>query len=158
MDQFFQTINQLLSEELEWFETVKPKDEACCLLLPQCAFSAAADVQHIWTAASEPGLERIKLAARVSKRFEIEHWLPYKGGARAWIDSDGRVFDHRGARHGVAPFPRAWKFSYQVMPGFHFDVTSRASRAFRLHSSDGGQHSKAGTGHINIDPHGYVRD
>jgi hypothetical protein len=83
--------------------------------------------------------------------------LPNSGGARVWVDSDSKAFDHRGARHGVAPFPRAWKFSYQVVPGFHFDVSSRVSRAFCVHASDGRRHDVLGSRHLNIDPHGWVR-
>ena len=157
MDQLFEAINEFLSEELEWINTVKPHDESCCLLLPESAFSAAADVRHLWTAAAEAGVERIRFAARASERFKCRHWLPHQNGSRGWIDSDDRVFDHRGARHGVAPFPRAWKFSYQVVPGFHFDVTSRVSRAFHVHAFDGRRHAVSQPGHINIDPHGYVR-
>ncbi len=157
MDQFFEAINEFLGEELEWINTVKPHDESCCLLLPECAFSAAADVRHLWTHAAEAGIERIRLAARASKQFKLRHWSPHKSGSRGWIDSENRVFDHRGARHGVAPFPRAWKLSYQVAPGFHFDVTSRVSRAFQVHASDGRRHAVSQSGHINIDPHGYVR-
>lgn len=153
IDEFLQHIESVLVEEIEWIKTVKPTDESRCLLLPECAFSAAADVRHLWTAATEPGIERIRLAARVSERFATTHWR----GPRAWIDSDGRVFDHRGARHGVAPFPRAWKFSYQVPTGFHFDVTSRDSRGVSLRAFDGHRHSVSSSGHINIDPHGYVR-
>jgi hypothetical protein len=158
MERFLDAINLLLNEELEWSETVKPKDDSCCLLLPECTFSAASEVRHIWTAASERGTERIKLAARACKRFQTVHWLTHRNGSRAWIDSVDRVFDHRGARHGMAPFPRQWKFSYQATPGFHFDVTSRSSRDFIVHASDGDRYPRPGSGHVNIDPHGYVRD
>ena len=157
MDQFFGTINEFLSEEIEWINTVKPHDESCCLLLPECAFSAAADVRHLWTAAAEAGIERIRLAARARERFKLRHWLPQKNRSRRWIDGDDRVFDHRGARHGVAPFPRAWKLSYQAAPGFHFDVTARVSRAFHVQAFDGRRQAVSQPRHINIDPHGHVR-
>jgi hypothetical protein len=157
VNNFFGVINQFLSEELEWIETVKPRGESCSLLLPQCSFSAAAGVGHLWTAATEAGIERIRLAARVREQFESTHWSARRNGARAWTDVDGRVFDHRGPRHGVAPFPRGWKFSYEVVVGFHFDVTSRDSRAFHVVASDGHRHAAREDGHINIDPHGYVR-
>jgi hypothetical protein len=157
LNEFFEIINRFLGEELEWAETVKPRDESYCLLLPQCAFSAEAKVAHLWTAATEAGIERVRLAARASKKFETTHWLPRNSGPRAWIDTNGRVFDHRGARHGLAPFPRGWKFSYQVVPGFHFDVTSNFSRPFHVDAVDGRRHAAIVDAHINIDPHGYVR-
>ena len=157
MPQFFDTISEVLTEELEWSNNVKPRDESCCLLLPECAFTACADVKHLWTAASLPGMERIRLAARAREQFRDRHWLPRSGGARVWTDADDRAFDHRGARHAVAPFPRAWKFSYQVMPGFHFDVMSTASRPFSVQDHDARWHRARGHGHINIDPHGWIR-
>src|SRR5258708_4932083 len=73
MEQFLNAVNSFLQEELEWAETVQPKDNSSCLLLPECAFSAAADVQHISAAASERGIERIKLAARGCYRFDATH-------------------------------------------------------------------------------------
>ncbi len=157
IDDLFEAINSILCEELEWTETVRPRDLSCCLLLPECAFSAAPTVRHIWTAATEAGIERIKLAARASERFGNLHWLPRKNSARGWIDTDGRIFDHRGALHGIAPFPWSWKFSYQMVDGFHYDVTSRDSRIFKISGADGSRHPALASGHINIDPHGHVR-
>src|SRR6266850_8182472 len=157
MGRFFQAINGVLDEELEWIDTVKPRDESSCLLLPECAFSAATAVRHLWTAATEAGIERIRLAARASERFGDMHWLSDQSGARSWIDIENRVFGHRGALHGVAPFPRSWKFSYRLLDGFHYDVTSRDSRAFHIKGPSGSRHTGSGHGHINIDPHGYVR-
>jgi hypothetical protein len=157
MPKFFGRISECLSEEAVWIDEVKPKDESCCLLLPSCAFSAKSEVRHLWTAASEAGIERIRLAVRAKERFSATHWLPQKNGARAWTDMDGRVFDHRGARHGIAPFPRMWKFAYQTTPGFHFDVTSRLSRNFHIQAFDGWRYNVPGSNHVNIDSHGYIR-
>lgn len=160
MGRFFEAINGILDEELTWSETVKPRDTSCCLLLPECAFSADPGVRHLWTAATEPGIECIMLAARAIERFRRIHWVRNTGGARGpapwnWVDDGGRVFDHRVARHYPrAPFPRSWKFSHQVEAGFHYDVKSRDSRAFHVVASDGSRHDASGTGHINIDPHG----
>ncbi|MGB7585229.1 MAG: hypothetical protein WBM11_10315 [Terriglobales bacterium] len=159
MDEFFEAINTVLDEELKWVELVKPNHESACLLLPECGFSAEDAVKHLWEAATQPGIERIKLAAEACKRFRALHWLPNtrsNNGPRVWIDAEGRMFDHRGQRHGVAPFPRSWKFSYQVEKGFHYDVTSRDSRPFHVDASDSRRHSALGDGHVNIDPHGYV--
>ena len=161
-DRFFAQIERALDEELEWSKTVKPEDESCCLLLPECCFQADAAVGHIWKAAAEVSIERIRLAAKAVEKFKDVHWLPHSPGSRAsavrkWIDVGGKAFDHRGARHGVAPFPRPWRFSYQVVPGFHFDVTSRDGRGTYVTDYDGARHAVKGSGHINVDSHGHVR-
>jgi hypothetical protein len=160
LPRFFANINDVLAEELTWRELVKPQDESCCLLLPQRAFVAAAEVQHVWHAATEPGTERIKLAAKAAEKFGLRHWMAHhnqRHASRNWIDNYDRVFDHRGPRHGAAPFPRSWKYSFEIASGFHFDVTSRTSRAFHVYAHDGTRHGAAGTDHVNIDPHGVVR-
>lgn len=162
MNQFFGELDQVLLEEAEWRETVKPADESCCLLLPECSFAADARVRHLWRAATEPGLERIRLAAQATAKFDNIHWqsqsaLNHAVSPRRWIDVDSRIFDHRGPRHGVAPFPRPWRFSYRVADGFHFDVTASDGRGLHLTDHAGRRHVAAGTTHINIDPHGHVR-
>jgi hypothetical protein len=157
IDDWFRAIRGVLDEEIEWIETVKPQDVSCCLLLPECAFAPSSAVRHVWSAATESGIERIRLAARAVNRFHDLHWHPTKNGARGWIDTENRFFDHRGPLHGLAPFPRSWKYSYRVADGFHYDVTSKLSRAFHVNSADGNRHGASGAAHINIDPHGYVR-
>ena len=157
IDRFGAALVDVLNEELEWNSVVKPQNEACCLLLPECAFLAHNSVKHLWTSAGQAGGERIKSTARAVEKFKSSHWLSHKDGERAWIDGDAKVFGHRGNRHGEAPFPRSWKFSCQIPSGFHFDVTSKHSRAFRVVAWNQKRHDVGGSEHINIDPHGWVR-
>ncbi len=159
MDGFFAAMNDILFEELEWAETVQPREDACELLLPQWRFfSATSSVRHLWKAATERGIERIRQAARACELFQERHWLPTsKNGERSWMDTHNRIFDHRGARHGLAPFPRGWKFSHQLAAGFHYDVTSKESRAFHITAANGIRHTGLASGHLNVDPHGHVR-
>lgn len=157
MQEFLDDIAQVLSEELEWESKVKPQDESCCLLLPECGFTADRHVKHVWTSAGESGAERIRSAARAVENFWTAHWKVYRNGERKWIDREGRVFDHLGPRRGrAAPFPRSWKFSYPLPPGFHFDVESRTSRAFAVDAAGGTRLSVSAGKHVNMDPHGYV--
>jgi hypothetical protein len=157
VEKFLNDIAQVLAEELEWDSSVKPHDESCCLLLPECAFAADKHVRQIWAAAGQAGADRIRAAARVVENFRTAHWKVYRNGVRKWIDREGRVFDHLGPRRGrVAPFPRSWKFSYPILPGFHFDVESRESRAFAIDDAAGRRHTVSAGEHLNMDPHGYV--
>jgi hypothetical protein len=160
MPRFWAAVDAVLSEELEWNQSVRPVDESACLLLPECCFEAEPTVRHVWRAASEASLERIRLAANAVAKFKSAHWTPHAAppqAIRKWVDVQGKVFDHRGARHGIAPFPRPWRFSFQVAPGFHFDVTSRDGRGVRVTAHDGAKHVASGADHINVDPHGHVR-
>jgi hypothetical protein len=154
---FSVAITEVLKEELEWNSAVKPQDESCCLLLPECAFVANDAVKHLWAIAAQPGIERIRGAALASEKFKSMHWLRRDDVRRVWIDQEGKAFDYHGQRHGVAPFPRSWKFSYQLPVGLHFDVTATDSRAFKVFDWDKNRHAVSGSKHVNIDPHGYVR-
>jgi hypothetical protein len=155
--EFCVAITAVLKEELEWNLAVKPQDESCCLLLPECAFAANDAVKHLWEIAGQPGIERIRNAALVSEQFRSIHWRRRDDVRRVWIDQRGRAFDYHGPRHGLAPFPRSWKFSYQLPVGLHFDVTATDSGAFKVFDWDENCHAVSASKHVNIDPHGYVR-
>jgi hypothetical protein len=157
---FFRDIEEVLYEEMTWIETVKPQDESSCLLLPECSFSCHESVRHLWKSASQGGIERIELALAACEKFRDLHWVSdtrQRNSGRSWVDVDGRVFDHKGQRHGNAPFPRCWKYSYRFGDGFHYDVQSLGERPFYVSDLSGMRHRAGASGHINIDPHGYVR-
>ena len=159
IEDFFGAIGTVLNEELTWEETVKPRDESSCLLLPSCSFKANKSVSHLWEAASQAGIERIRLAADACRKFKEAHWQSdtrSRNSNRAWIDESRIVFEHRGQRHRLAPFPRSWKFSYEVIGGFHYDAQSLDDRPFKVVAADGTRHTAPALGHINIDPHGVV--
>jgi hypothetical protein len=158
-EDFFGAIKAVLTEEQVWEETVKPQDESSCLLLPSCSFNAKKSVSHLWEAASRAGIERIRLSAETCRKFKETHWLPdtrSRNSGRAWIDESNIIFEHRGQRHALAPFPRSWKFSYEVVAGFHYDAQSLNDRPFNLVAGDGIRHTAPALGHVNIDPHGVV--
>lgn len=155
---FVTRLSDVLLEEERWASAVRPSDERSPLLLPESSFAAASIVRTAWTvAASASSQEEIEKAARAVEEFQRWHWRRYGAGRRAWLDIGGRVFDDTGARHGRAPFPRSWKYSYQVSDGFHYDVTSGDGREFHLLDRYGQRHRVLTAGHINVDPHGYVR-
>lgn len=156
IDDFNIAIADILKEELEWNSAVKPQDESSCLLLPECAFAVSGRVKNLWGIASQSGSDRIRGAVKAVQKFRSTHWMR-NDVRRAWIDEGGRVFDHHGARHGVAPFPRSWKFSYHLPDGFHFDVTASESRGFTVMDWERKPHTVPSLSHVNIDPHGYIR-
>ena len=158
---FVNELGSNLSEESEWTARVKPSDLNSPLLLPESSFQPARKHRELWRHASAYGnLENVVGAEKAIKGFRSAHhrkvnlksFSTYK-----WLDEGDRIFDQAGERHGVAPFPRNWKFSYRIEPGFHFDVTHADERQFNLFDANGNRHHVNVADHLNIDPHGYVR-
>ena len=148
-----------LSEESIWAQRVKPTDLSSPLLLPQCCFDAGRH-SDLWRRAEDYGdMQNVNGAEKAIRAFELELLRRNDGGPGypRWIDRRDRVFDHRGERHGAAPFPRNSKYSYRLESGFHYDVSSADRDEFFLKDVDGLRHRVLSRRHINIDPHGYVR-
>ena len=157
-------VNQLasdLAQESAWTDRVKPSALDSPLLLPECAFEVANNYCDLWRHACSygdtnniEGAEKAIHAFRNSYRRRVEF-----GGVKQnkWIDRQDRIFDDAGERHGVAPFPRGWKYSYRIEDGFHFDVTSSDGRPFFVRDAIGGRNRVESGRHLNMDPHGYVR-
>jgi len=88
---------------------------------------------------------------------EFERAYLRKQAHYQWIDDRDLIFGRNGSRHADAPFPRGWKFSYRLPDGFHYDVVHLERRKFSLTDIGGALHITVANGHLNIDPHGYVR-
>jgi hypothetical protein len=150
-----------LVEELEWSNSVRPADLGSPLLLPVCAFKPERKHSNLWRHACAYGdLQNVFGAAKAIESFRNDHYR--KVEARdctrlKWVDSADRIFSKDGARHGVAPFPRNWKYSFQIEAGFHFDVTKLGGQQFTVEGADGGKNLVKPGGYLNIDPHGMVR-
>jgi hypothetical protein len=158
---FFQELATNLQEESQWAGRVKPTNLDSPLLLPESSFKAASKHRELWRHASAYGdLQNVSGAERAIRGFRSAHhrkvnlktFSTYK-----WVDEGDRIFDQDGPRHGVAPFPRNWKLSYRIEPGFHFDVTHADERRFDLFDVNGARCHVDAAAHLNIDPHGYIR-
>jgi hypothetical protein len=158
---FVQQLATDLQEEKEWAERVKPSNLDSPLLLPECSFRAAPKHRELWRHANAYGnLENVAGAEKAIRGFRGAHHRKItlkKFTTYKWVDEGNRIFDQDGPRHGIAPFPRNWKFSYQIEPGFHFDVTHTDERQFDLFDVNGIRCHVEASAHLNIDPHGYVR-
>jgi hypothetical protein len=159
MEEFIRRLSAILAEELLWHNIVRPIDVTSSLLLPECAFTAQAEVAGMWRAAKDYGSEdRIRAAQKGLRAFELAHKAQVPSHGRRWVDATGRVFDYGGARHGQhVPFPRNWKYSYGIPSGFHYDVTSLYERVFSIVDHSGINYEVRADAHINIDAHGYLR-
>jgi hypothetical protein len=116
----------------------------------------------MWRHIESYGPGNIDSARAAVLKFEHIHWRKVVPEAHIpskylWVDSKDRCFDHSQARHGVAEFPRNWKYSFELTDGFHYDVRHLEGRAFQLYDADGSAHGAERNSYINIDPHGVVR-
>ena len=153
---FLERLAADLAEEEQWSSRIRPMDMGSPLLLPECSFSAGGGHKSLGRHARSYGDEaNIEGAAKAIREFEraylrkLEHYQ--------WIDDRDLIFGRNGARHADAPFPRGWKFSYRLPDGFHYDIMHLEKRKFSLKDIGGALHTTAANGHINMDPHGYVR-
>jgi hypothetical protein len=158
--EFVRGLSSNLAEESEWAARVKPKDINSPLLLPECSFVPERKNCELWRHASAYGDSgNISGAEKAIRDFQNTHhrkvnianFSSYK-----WVDREDRIYDQDGPRHGLAPFPREWKYSYRIESRFHFDVTHVDGRQFVLIDASGMQHRVIAGAHLNVDPHGYV--
>lgn len=100
-------------------------------------------------------------AAKLIDKFCRQHKRTITGEGRyasrtEWVDDANLKFDHRGERHGPAPFPRGWKYSFEGEEGFHYDVEHFSKRPFNITGALAKRAITAGD-YVNIDCHGYFR-
>jgi hypothetical protein len=159
---FVEHLNNVLAEEEFWAEHIKPDGPYEALILPKACFRVRAPHVNLWGECEAYGNQQIAAAFAqhldafrnaYSKRSMGEnnkfvHW---------WTDEDDLAYQHRGAPHGLAPFPRCWKYSLKLMDGFHYDINHARSLPFRVTDANGGVHRRESGKHVNLDPHGYVR-
>jgi len=157
--EFWEAIKRIIDEEEQWSNCIQPQGTNSPLLLPEKVFVYGNHTQ-IWELAQKYG----SIEAIPGVKKEIENFksafiftMPKPIAKKAWKDEHDHIFDYAGARHGTAPTPREWKFSFHIPDGFHFDVTHVRNRSFSI-STQGGMVQVAANEHANIDQHGYQRE
>ena len=157
--EFISRVNELLRDEEDWHAKVQPKDYASPLLLPEIAFSTPMD--DIWNMATRYGEGNNTGCERRLRSFEKYHWKHHSSGRFArkslWTDEDHRIFDHTGPQHAPAPIERAWKYSYPISNGFHYDLSHAQGRKFVARGTINEKKVESDS-YVNIDPYGYFRD
>ena len=147
-DEWWTQIEEKLRLEETWRGSVRPPNRGHALILPFGTFASRLDP---WTTAQRARTQRMVGRARGEiDAFHRDH--RYKGH---WRDERGLVFDSAGPEHGIAPENRRWKFTYQLSPGFHFDVRHEAGRGFTVVDANGERQSFRE--YTNVDSHGHVR-
>jgi hypothetical protein len=163
---FVSALSSTLSEELAWAEQIMPSSSSDALLLPQPCFRCSGTHSRMWSKAEAYGsTDSVQAADRAIGDFEREYnqriQFQTRGHAlrlqNKWMDDRRIVFDENGARHGIAPAPRAWKYSYRIEDGFHYDVSKQNRDEFTITDADGESHRVEKNWYINIEIHGHVR-
>jgi hypothetical protein len=157
-DEFCAWLEGVLEEERLWGELVQPRAVQSGLLLPECSFTPRSR-PDVWGLAAEAASEaQILGASRILQNFEDAHWHATQDPRSSWVDALRLVFRPASPReyHGIAPFPRCWKYSYQIPDGFHYDVTHVEARPFQVADLTATTHAAVRGGHVNIDAHGVV--
>lgn len=157
---FVKTFASDLAEESEWATRVKPADHRSPLLLPESSFVPAPKHRELWRHARAYGdpLNIIGAEKAISGFSNAHHRKVVRPGFHSykWVDESDRIYDSDGQRHGIAPPPRGWKYSFRIESGFHFDVTHAGGRPFVLTDAIGSQNRVSAGSYLNVDPHGYV--
>jgi hypothetical protein len=163
---FVTLLSSVLTEEFEWAERVKPRSHSDALLLPEPCFACSSAHYQMWSKAKAYGAtDSVPAAEKAISGFEHTYnqriqFQTYGQPPRSqykWMDDRRLVFDENGPRHGIAPVPRAWKYSYRLEDGFHYDVSKQNRAEFKITDVEGRIHSVVNNGYINLEAHGYVR-
>lgn len=140
-----------------WLGKLCPTDVRHPLLLPPSVFFTVRNTCRYWQRCDVYSEEQIPEAEALLAVVEKEHRRPDGNGNRSWID--GRKWRYRidPSKHGLSAADRAkgnaYRFCYEVPPGFHYDVTHDAGRTLDI-QIDGKPQSVA---HCNVTPWGHVR-
>ncbi len=165
---FLDMLLRVIAEEDQWATRVRPQTLDSALMLPGSSFRCCSPHEQMWRRAMSYGdPDCVPSAEKAIRAFENAYYRRVefqkvgesRRAQRKWVDDINLVFHDKGERHGVAPPPRDWKYSYYILPGFHFDVTQVDRLAFALTDAEGVRHevpSKDHPKHINVDPHGFV--
>jgi hypothetical protein len=139
-----------------WLGKLCPTDVRHPLLLPPSVFSTTRSTERYWQRCDVYSEEQIPEAEALLGVVEEEHRRPDGSGKRSWID--GRRLRYRidHSKHGLSIADRAkrkaYRFCYEVPPGFHYDVMDDAERTFII-QIDGKPQKVA---HCNVTPWGHV--
>jgi hypothetical protein len=161
-NEFLESLYTELTEEAEWIRLIKPRGVRSPVLLPEGAFDCDRATGDMWRHVESFGPGNVNSAHAAVQQFEKTHWKKVTPEAHIpsrylWVDNKSRCFDHSQDRHGEAEFPQNWKYSYELIEGFHYDVRHLEGRSFHLRDIDGVVHNIQRNSYINVDPHGVVR-
>ncbi len=140
-----------------WLQKVSPSDLRHPLLLPPTIFRTSRNTEKYWHRCDVYSVERIREAEDLLSVVEKEHRKPDRTGGRSWLDGGKLRFKFDPSKHAISASNRRgtkeYRFCYEVVPGFHYDVRDDAGKAFIIEI--GGK--RTAVHHCNVTPWGHVR-
>lgn len=140
-----------------WLRKVSPSDLRHALLLPPAIFQTTRKTERYWHRCDVYSEERIQEAEYLLSVVEKEHRKSDGSGGRSWIDGHKLRFRFDPSKHAVSVGGRTgakeYRFCYEVMPGFHYDVVDDGGKAFMIEISGKPERLV----HCNVTPWGHVR-
>ena len=140
-----------------WLRKVSPSDLRHPLLLPPTFFLTTRNTEKYWHRCDVYSEERIPEAEQLLSVVEKEHHKADSTGGRSWIDGRKLRFKFDLSQHALSARGRTgvkeYRFCYEVIPGFHYDVRDDGGKAFII-EIDG---KPTTVHHCNITPWGHVR-
>lgn len=149
-------LHEIADLDAAWLGKISPTDLRHALLLPPTFFRTSKDTMDYWNKCDVYASHRIPDAERILQIVEREHRKADGQGGRSWID--GRKWRYRfdPSKHGISASNRegrkTFRFCYEVLPGFHYDVVDDAGAWFYVDINGKRERLK----HCNVTPWGLV--
>ncbi len=155
---FLAYMREVLAEEEHWREHIMPRDKSSPLILPANLFTRLHGHDDIWGQCEifGRGPEHYAQLARKLEKFQRDHRKTYAPNMPMFmVDRANLVWKDAGPYHGATPFPKRWKYSFQLVDAFHYDVEHLKGLGFSMTDSANSTFAIKSTKHANIDCHGY---
>lgn len=145
--------------ERRWCDVVKPRDMNHALLLPPPSFEPARTLHDFWRKCDCYGdASQLTGANNILQSVRANHRRSLSGMGSYWVDEKHRKFTIDRAGHARTTEDRQqlrrFRFCYEVLPGFHYDVVHVRGERFSL---NGLQRLHTNIMRGNVDPWGSVR-
>jgi hypothetical protein len=148
-------LSRVTALDAVWLSKISPADLRHALLLPPSMFRPARCVEGYWDRCAVYKPDGIPRAEKVLETVEREHRRPDKDGGNSWLDSKRMRYKFDPGRHAMSEGARAgtrdYRFCYEVISGFHYDVRDDRGGSFIV---DG---KSRPVKHCNVTPWGHIR-
>jgi hypothetical protein len=152
-----ENLHSITKMDEAWLDRLSPKDLKHALLLPPPVFATNTNTSDYWRRCDVYSTERFESAEKLLAAVEVHHRRHDPEGGRSWLDDRSRRYRIDPSKHGRSHSDRAqrkaFRFCYEIPPGFHYDVTEDSGRTFKI-DIDGRSVTLT---HCNVTPWGHVR-